>query len=340
MQIPEVPKVNIILAPALYLVLLLFSCSAPEKISAPAEEGFSQEHVSGSFSLLLQTSSMETTAAGEIKLVLEAKSPENTTVEFQEFGVSMGDFTLRGKQFSTPRLTGSGNTARILYRATYSLEPYLPGTYTIPAMTVIFRYAENDREAELIRTEAMEIPVRSLLDPDAETTDIRDISQPLSLGPDKVFQLTLLGLALLGTTLAAGIYLFWQKKKKERIVAPVALPPDQIALRELEKLEHDNLLARGEIQFFHERLSGILRCYIENRFGLKAPERTTEEFLNELSRAPSSPSRLLGNHKSVLANFLTQCDLVKFARYEPSMAASEKRLDICRKFIEKTREKS
>jgi hypothetical protein len=336
--VPEVPKNNIILALALYIALLLVSCGAPpQEKSAPAEQRFSQEHVSGLFSLMLQTSRKEITAAGDIELVLEAAAPENTGVEFQEFAAALGDFTLRDKQFSTPRLTSSGKTALIVHRAVYLLEPYLPGTYSIPAISVTFRDRESGRELSLLRTETLEIPVRSLLDANAETTDIRDISPPLSLGPERVFQLTPLGLALIFAALAAVISLFLQKKKKKRVIAPVVLPPDEVALQELEELERDDLLGRGEVQVFHERISAILRRYIENRFGLKAPERTTEEFLTELSRSQSTAGALLGSHKTVLTDFLTQCDLVKFARYEPDRTASERTVEICRKFVEKTR---
>ena len=48
-------------------------------------------------------------------------------------------------------------------------------------------------------------------------------------------------------------------------------------------------------------------------FRSKAPERTTEEFLDELRGSP----RLASRHQELLADFLTRCDFAKFARYEP-----------------------
>ena len=44
-----------------------------------------------------------------------------------------------------------------------------------------------------------------------------------------------------------------------------------------------------------------------------APERTTEEFLYELQ----ATTLLTPEQKSSLGDFLTNCDLVKFAKYEP-----------------------
>lgn len=61
---------------------------------------------------------------------------------------------------------------------------------------------------------------------------------------------------------------------------------------------------------FTVEVSEAARKYLEDRFGLRAPERTTEEFLAELSGSVA----LDGRHKELLADFLTRCDLVKFAR--------------------------
>ena len=117
------------------------------------------------------------------------------------------------------------------------------------------------------------------------------------------------------------------------------LRPEEIALQELERLLAEDLLSRGEVKLFHLKISDILRHYIENRFGFKAAERTTEEFLTELSVAKSHGDSLLGSHKTLLADFLSHCDLVKFAKHEPTMAESEKTVSLCRKFIEETTEK-
>jgi hypothetical protein len=56
---------------------------------------------------------------------------------------------------------------------------------------------------------------------------------------------------------------------------------------------------------------------LERRFHLPAPERTTEEFLQDLQRTLVLQPR----HKELLADFLTECDLIKFARFEPTEEA-------------------
>ena len=95
-----------------------------------------------------------------------------------------------------------------------------------------------------------------------------------------------------------------------------------------------DLLSRGEIKLFYNRLGNILRNYVENRFGLRAPERTTEEFLHELRESDA----LDDSHKRILKAFLEHCDLVKFAAYNPENPEIQKTFDTCKEFICSTQE--
>ena len=62
------------------------------------------------------------------------------------------------------------------------------------------------------------------------------------------------------------------------------------------------------------QVSDVLRVYLEERFGLRAPERTTEEFLRDLEGGEA----LARGHRAELERFLSQCDLVKFAAARPT----------------------
>jgi len=324
---------------SLLVVSLQISCSPePEEGTTAGDQGIIQSYARDSFSLIQRTSKKEITIAEQLTLVLETAVPENTDVEFPAYNAGLGDFTLKDARISPPRMTGSGDTIRIVHQVTYLLEPYLSGSYTIPAMTVIYRNKKNNTEVSEIVTEKIEVAVQSLLGPDTATVEIKDIKPPLALPPDRVRLLLAGGLILLLAALAISGFFYWKKKTGKKLPAAVQLLPEEIALQELDRLLSEDLLARGAIKLFHLRISDILRRYIENRFGLKAPERTTEEFLIELSRAKSFGNALLGSHTTLLAEFLTQCDLVKFARHEPTIAESEKTVVICREFIEKTKE--
>jgi hypothetical protein len=88
------------------------------------------------------------------------------------------------------------------------------------------------------------------------------------------------------------------------------IPPHVRARRALEKA----LSIISEPKPFTTLVSDTLRTYLEERFSFRAPERTTEEFLYELQ----SSNLLTSDQKASLADFLSQCDLVKFAKYEPT----------------------
>ena len=63
-----------------------------------------------------------------------------------------------------------------------------------------------------------------------------------------------------------------------------------------------------------------------------ASEQTTSEFLREAQRSLS----LTDSHRQLLRDFLTQADMVKFARFQPPQHDSENAMDAARKFVDET----
>lgn len=113
--------------------------------------------------------------------------------------------------------------------------------------------------------------------------------------------------------------------------------PFAAAKRELAALLAEGRPAaddRPGIDAFFVSLSSIVRRYIENRFALRSPELTTEEFLSELQRSPD----LLRSHQALLAELLGVADLVKFARHTPDPLVIDHSVEIAERFLEATRE--
>lgn len=107
-------------------------------------------------------------------------------------------------------------------------------------------------------------------------------------------------------------------------------PPHQTAQRELEKLRRTGADLTAET--FTVRVSGVLRRYLEEALKLPAPERTTEEFLQELNARSDFDSDL----QDELSDFLQQSDLVKFARQDLSSEQRDRLLSCAFKVIEAT----
>ena len=331
---------NIRTACALLIIIsyLLFSCTPVDKAKPPAiTTGFSKVFNQGPVSLTMQLSSTNITIAEQLELVLQAAIPEEYEVEMPGYTTTLGDFSVDDYHTIPPRMTGATGNARILVQKTFILEPYLPGTYTIPPLTIMYQEIKDGAEENKLTTEEVQISVTSFLPDDKGNLQIKDIRPPEELPLDIARLLWLAGILLSIFTLAIAGFLYWRKKQDKKEDVIIQISPDEIAFKELDTLLAEDLLASGKVKLFHLRISDILRRYIENRFGLKAPERTTEEFLTELTRDMQMQKALLGDHKRLLGEFLNQCDLVKFAKHEPSIEESGKTVTVCREFIEETK---
>jgi hypothetical protein len=125
------------------------------------------------------------------------------------------------------------------------------------------------------------------------------------------------------------------KKAKTQALKPL-LPPEppyEIAFDALNALKAEDLPGRGKIKEYYIRLSDIIRHYIEERFTIRAPEMTTDEFLFNLKDQPV----LSGPHKNLLKEFLREADMVKFARYGPSSTEIDNSFSAAWRFVEETR---
>jgi hypothetical protein len=137
--------------------------------------------------------------------------------------------------------------------------------------------------------------------------DIHDIKPPIVIPNGwEWLWVTLAVLAALAVLILA--WWLWNKKRSQIPVVP-PVPAHIRAKAALEKA----LEIINQPKEFCVLVSDTLRVYLEERFRFRAPERTTEEFLRELS----ATNLLTDAQKESLGGFLESCDLVKFAKYEP-----------------------
>ena len=147
----------------------------------------------------------------------------------------------------------------------------------------------------------------------ASSPQFHDIKPPLEIVTLGTWLGRVAAAALLGALLWLGWWL-WRRRKPRTVRAPM-VPPDERARTRLNAA----LALLDHPERFCTAVSEITRSYLEERFGLRAPDQTTEEFLADLPRNAVLDER----HKESLAGFLTGCDLVKFARFEPARADLE-----------------
>jgi len=318
-------------AAAALAALAVLSCAAPRH-DASGEAAFEidKNYTRGPLSLDLKVSRKEITIADQITLAIEATAEEDYHVELPKFGEKLEQFGIVDYRNPPPRLLEGG---RVLTCRSYVLEPFLSGEYKIPPMTVRFwSKAQAEPEKHELKTEELVVKVKSILPETHSELKIEEIAGPVELPrPGRAWLLAILAAA---AACAAGVGLaLWRHSRRAGQPQAARLPAHELAYRELERLLADQLIEDGKVKLFYQRISSILRHYIENRLGLRAPEQTTEEFL----AAMSSSEVLAAEHKTLLREFLGHCDLVKFAELQPTSAQIQKSFDACKDFIEATK---
>jgi hypothetical protein len=187
------------------------------------------------------------------------------------------------------------------------------GYYALPPL--VFRYSEpGDTALFKALTEQLLLEVKTL--PVDTAKAIFDIKGPMRA--PLTFR-ELLPWILLALVLAGGIYLLrWYLKKRKkaeplfRLPARPKLPPHQVALDALEALRQKKLWQSGMIKEYHTELTGIVRTYIDDRFGIHALEMTSDEILEAVTKTAVDD----GSREKLRSTFVL-ADLVKFAKEQP-----------------------
>jgi hypothetical protein len=269
------------------------------------------------------------TIAETVLLELEATLEPGYEVQMPKVDKVLENFGIVDWDGLGDKLDEKGN---VVSTYQYRLEPFLSGTYSIPAFTFEFYDVNSpeDNKYELT-TEPFDVEVTSLLGEQRAELNIEDIENVVEIPKEPSFWWAwALGAVVL--TAGVGIWL-WLRRKRVKELVRIFKPAHELAYERLRALVKEDLVGAGRIKEFYERISDILRHYIEHRFSLRAPERTTEEFLFELANTDV----LSESDKESLGEFLQHCDLVKFARHEPKTEQIQETFDLVKDFIEKTK---
>jgi hypothetical protein len=242
---------------------------------------------------------------------------------------SIDPFLIR--DLTTPRTEEDSDQE--LLSGSWTLDTFKIGELSIPPLEI--RYISSNAETQSVQSASLPIQVISTLEQNGGLPDIEDIKGP-AIPPRAPINywmwLGIAGAALFLLALIVFLYRRFRKRKKSRPAEP-STPPHQIALQALAQLSENLPERTEEIDPFYVRLSEVVRVYVEQRFGIQAPEQTTEEFLVELEH---SSDVLLAPQKQLLRQFLAQSDLVKFARFQPASADIEEAVEQAIAFVKGT----
>ncbi|GAB1351255.1 hypothetical protein MASR1M107_34700 [Ignavibacteriales bacterium] len=123
-----------------------------------------------------------------------------------------------------------------------------------------------------------------------------------------------------GLAIAAFLgWLIYRRFKKKPVEEKIVEEPVKIltnfdkALAKLEETDQKGYLIEGKVKEHFSEVSDTLRWFFEVEFGFLSLEMTTRETIQSLNKKGISQDIISG-----VDDFLTQADMVKFAKYTPS----------------------
>jgi len=278
--------------------------------------------VSGQVDIRTDVDTTLVTVGDRITLNVRVTHPAGASVVWPD-SLDLSPFEVLGAQALPMQSEGDTRISSVMFLLT----AFELGELEIPSFDVELIGADGGRET--LRTDGFGVEVVSVGQDD--TGDIREIRGPLMI-PVSVLRIAGWMVALLLAVVAgAWGYRRWARGRAGEQVedpAPPPRPAHEIALEALDRLEHSELLMRGQVKEYHIEASDILRRYVEARFRVAALELTTWEIVDGLARVGVGQG-----FRGELRRFLDQCDLVKFAKVRPSSDASREIVQLGRALV-------
>ncbi len=191
-------------------------------------------------------------------------------------------------------------------------------------------------ELEMLEAASFPVSVSSLI-ANEPNPEFKSPTKPLSIEQPN-YTLAWIAGALLAMVLGGLLtWLFlrwWRKRERPAAPAPPPVPPWEIAIRELRDLEgtRERMVAGGATDDWVDNVSDVLRKYLGDRFGFDGLESTTDEISTELRN-----TALVGIEANDATRFLSDCDLVKFAKAQLAEGASRELITEAFRLVEQSR---
>lgn len=295
------------------LLILLFTLSA-----------FAQE-----ISVTASVDSSDYLIGDHINFTLTVSHSDEVGIVTPFFRDSLGKFEII-KEYPVEKKK-SENKNLLTYK--YVLSYFDSAEVTIPPIRIFFR-TKYDTTLQSVQSDSLQIRIHKLNVKVEE--DIKDIKPPVRI-PFDWFSLIiwiLVGLAIL--IIAYFLYKkYFRKKAVQEVSKPkIILPPHEQALMKLDQLDREQLWQKGFVKEYHTRITEIIREYFEKRFNLPALELPTSEQIEYLKHIPEAKEII-----SLTESFLTNADLVKFAKFVPMDGVNSEMMKQAIEIVNRTAQK-
>jgi hypothetical protein len=236
-----------------------------------------------------------------------------------------GDWVIMSRQENEPKFNSRTGFWEKIERL--KLMTYLDGKVEIPVISTHFQLPQQPKTE--YRSVAQFLEVEPKVNRKGELdVSLRDIKSPLWM-----VSFWQLALGLLAALAILGAIAWYSRKAGFLSIAKKAeplRPPEEIALEKLEALKTSDLLETGNFKAYYIELTDILRHYLEGRYSISAPDRTTAELMRELKNI------LDRKDVSGLRDLLERSDMIKFAKGSPDSKEIDLDWNLVKDFVDKT----
>ncbi len=263
-------------------------------------------------------------AVGEpVRITILVRAAPETLLDLPRMREAPKGFLLLGQEDPVRRTEGGWQEIRLRLR----VAPLAYGEHPFPLPPLRYR-GSGASEWSLLEPDPPRILVRTALPDDAPLPDAAELPPPLRMRPPLPLWMFPAGGAVI---LAAALLLRgWRRRGREASLPPV--PAHRQALRDLDALERERLVAGGRAAAFFDAYLAILRRYMLRRYGITAGNRTTEEVV----RRVREEATFLDGHGDLLEAAFSTADYVRFARGEAQESDERSALEAGRRFVLET----
>lgn len=210
-------------------------------------------------------------------------------------------------------------------KASIVLVPFEEGHYALPDVPVI-------RESDTLVFKGLEMDVKTM-PVDTATFEIHDIKGQILYPVTFKELLPWIGGGLLAAALIAlAVWLIIRASKRKAEALKPKDPAYIVALRELDKYRSDKYWAPDKQKAFYSGITDALKFYMDERFGVDAPEMTTAELFDALK----SDKDITPEMYSSLKELFERADFVKFAKHIASEQENAAALPLAVRFVTTT----
>ena len=214
-------------------------------------------------------------------------------------------------------------------RASIILVPFEEGRYQLPDIPVVRSRADRS-DTLLFKGVEMEVKTMPV---DTTTFEIHDIKGQILYPVTFKELLPWIGGGLLAAGLIAlGVWLIMRASKRKQEALKPKDPAYIVALRELDKYRSDKFWAPEKQKAFYSGITDALKFYIDDRFGVDAPEMTTAELFDALKSDKDISPEMFNSLKELFE----RADFVKFAKHVVSDEENAKALPLAVSFVTTT----